>query len=97
MAQEPEYTATTAHGPKQTLLPDEAWQLAVLSRVLLLHPERLSIDELRREMLAGDRTFPPTDACDRAIRDLVAVGLLRHDGDSVIATRAAMYFAVLHG
>jgi hypothetical protein len=41
----------------QADLPDEAWQLAVLSRVLILHPQRLSPTELRREMLANDQDF----------------------------------------
>ena len=77
-------------------LSDKAWQQAVISRVLLLHPERLSPGELRREMLVDEREFSQIDACDRAVRDLVAVGLLRHDGDSVIATRAAICFADLH-
>jgi hypothetical protein len=75
--------------------PDEAWQLAVLSRVLVLHPERLSAGELRREMLAGEQEFARVDAHDRAVRDLVAAGLLRRDGDSVVPTRAAVRFAAL--
>jgi hypothetical protein len=76
---------------------DEAWQLAVLSRLLLLQPERLSAAELRREMLAGEQDFAQIDAHDRAVRELVAAGLLRHDGDSVVPTRAAVRFAALHG
>lgn len=80
-----------------TELPDEAWQRAVLSLVLVLHPERLSPDELRREMLTGVQGFTETDAHDRAVRDLVASGLLRRDGDSVIPTRAAVRFHALHG
>lgn len=75
---------------------DEAWQLAVLTRVLVLDPERLSGAELRLEMLAGEREFSRIDAHERAVRDLVAAGLLRHDGDSIVATRAARRFAALH-
>jgi hypothetical protein len=52
----------------QADLPDEARLLAVLSRVLILHPERL-----------------------------IAAGLLRPDGDSIVPTRAASYFYALHG
>jgi hypothetical protein len=77
-------------------LSDEAWQLAVLSRVLLLHPERLSATELRREMLAGEQDFERIDAHDRAVRDLIGAGLLRRDGDSIVATHAAMYFNSLN-
>jgi hypothetical protein len=82
--------------PASRELPDEACQLGVLSHVLILHPERLSADELRREMLAGTQDFSQIDAHDRAVRDLIAVGLLRRDGDSVVATRAALYFDALH-
>lgn len=78
-------------------ISDEARQLAVLSCVLLLHPQRLTKTELRRQMFVDDREFAQVDSYDRAVRDLVAVGLLRHDGDSVVATRAATYFASLHG
>jgi hypothetical protein len=80
----------------QRELSDEGWQIAVLSHVLSLHPAFLSADELRREMLADNHDFSQTDAHDRAVRDLVAAGLLRRDGDSVIATRAAMHFYALH-
>jgi hypothetical protein len=75
---------------------DDAWELAVLSRVLVLHPERLSAEELRREMLADGREFARLDAHGRAVRELIAAGLLRRDGDSVVATRAAVRFAALH-
>jgi hypothetical protein len=83
--------------PSAAEISDRSWQLAVLTRVLVLHPFRLSEAELAREILAGTRDFAPTDAHRRAVRDLVAAGLLRHDGDSVIATRAAMHFYLLHG
>jgi hypothetical protein len=76
----------------QMELPDESWQIAVLSRVLALHPERLSDEELRREMVPNDEDFSQTDAYDRAVRDLTAAGLVRRDGGSVIPTRAAVHF-----
>ncbi len=77
------------------VLSDEGLQLSVLSCVLALHPDRLSVAELRRQIFVDDHEFSQVEAYDRAVRDLVAVGLLRHDGDSVIATRAASYFARL--
>lgn len=43
-------------------------------------------------MLAGEQDFEQIDAHDRAVRDLIGAGLLRRDGDSVVATHAAMYF-----
>jgi hypothetical protein len=77
--------------------PDEMWQLGVLCCILVMQPERLSEAELRREMLVDEHDFSQVDECERAVRDLVASGLLRHDGDSVIPTRAAMRFAALNG
>jgi hypothetical protein len=74
---------------------DHAVQRAVLAHVLALHPTRLSADELRREILLGATSFAATDAYDRAVRDLIAVGLLRRDGDSIVPSRAALCFDVL--
>jgi hypothetical protein len=31
-----------------------------------------------------------------AVRDLIAAGLLRREGDSIIPTRAAVHFYMLH-
>ncbi|MCU1675564.1 MAG: hypothetical protein JWM93_322 [Frankiales bacterium] len=81
----------------QSELPDKARQLAVLSFALVRYPERFSADELRREMLADRQDFAGTDAHNRAVRDLLASGLLRRDGDSVIPSRAAVRFHDLHG
>jgi hypothetical protein len=79
----------------QAELSDEAWQLAVLSLILNLHPTHLSAPELRREMLAGDDDFSKVDSHTRAVRDLSAAGLLRRDGDSIVPTRAALRFELL--
>jgi hypothetical protein len=84
------------HEASDAELSDKAWQTAVLALVLGIHPDRLSATELRREMLAGDYDFARTDTHDRAVRDLIAAGLLRRDGDSAVATRAAMHFDRLH-
>lgn len=76
---------------------DRTWQLDVLTCVLSLHPERLSYAELRRELFVDEQEFSQADDFDRAVGDLVAAGVLRHDGDSVIPTRAAMHFAAING
>jgi hypothetical protein len=56
-------------------------QRVVLRQVLELHPEALTKDELIREITGGGSwEFPDLDAAQRAIRDLTASGLLRHDG-----------------
>lgn len=65
-------------------------QSAVLGLVLCEHPTQLTGDDLHREI--GD-----DDATDRAIGELVAVGLLRRDRETVLPTRAALRFDALDG
>jgi hypothetical protein len=66
---------------------DARTQRAVLSLVLHEHPAQLTIFELAREVSRDEG-----DAAERAIRDLVGVGLLRCEGASVLPTRAALHF-----
>jgi hypothetical protein len=66
---------------------DARAQRAVLSLVLAEHPAQLTIFELAREVSRDE-----SDAAERAIRDLVGVGLLRCEGASVLPTRAALHF-----
>lgn len=65
-------------------------QRTVLAHVVALHPTRLGAGELQREILLGRTDFAGYDALDRAVRGPVAVGLVRHDGDSVGHTRSAL-------
>ena len=60
----------------------------VLALVLHEHPAQLTGDEPGREVGSGDTTA-------RAVEELVAVGLLRRDGEAVLPTRAALRFEVL--
>lgn len=60
-------------------------QRAVLSLVLCEHPILLAEGEIEREMGDGD-------AVERAVRDLIGVGLLRREGATVLPTRAALHF-----
>lgn len=71
---------------------DDLLQDAVLAHLLGLHPIVLIVEELIREMGAGYQTFDRRDAVLRAIRDLVATGLLHRHGDFVFPTRAAHRF-----
>lgn len=64
---------------------DAATQSAVLSLVLNEHPSLLAKEEVEREMGQGD-------ACRRAMRDLIGVGLLRLEGVTVLPSRAALHF-----
>lgn len=77
---------------KTTLAEDESVESAVLRQLLELHPTRLTLTELVRE-LGGDRGgFAERDAVERAVRDLSAVGLLHRGEHFVEPTRAALRF-----
>jgi hypothetical protein len=67
---------------------DESIQRAVLSLALAAHPKRLTIPKLAREIDRGD-------AVERAVRDLVGIGLLECRGISVQPTPAALHFDAL--
>lgn len=69
---------------------DEQAQRAVLGLVLAQHPTQLTICELAREINQG-QDFTTGDAVERAIRDLVGVGVLRCQGAAVLPTRAALH------
>jgi predicted transcriptional regulator len=77
-----------------TWAEDEGIESVVLQQLLDLHPTRLTIAELRRE-LGGDRDFAGRDAVERAVRELVAVGLLHRGEEFVAPTRAALRFSEL--
>jgi hypothetical protein len=66
---------------------------AVLALLVAEHPTRLTGAELVRELTAGPRDFAERDAVQRAVRDLIAVGLLHRDDRFVWPTRAALRFA----
>ena len=73
--------------PRSTEREDERTQSAVLSLVLNEQPAQLTICEVAREVAVDEGDGP-----ERAIRDLVGVGLLRCEGASVLPTRAALHF-----
>jgi hypothetical protein len=67
---------------------DSAAEAAVLDRVLWLHPTHLTEAELLLNLFADGG--PRRESLERAIRDLVADGLLRIDGCSIVPTLAAL-------
>lgn len=82
---------------KTTLAEDESLEAAVLHQLLDLHPTRLTLAELLREV-GGERAgFGERDAVERAVRDLSAVGLLHRGEQFVEPTRAALRFSDLVG
>jgi hypothetical protein len=68
---------------------DGAAEAAALDRVLWLHPTHLTERELLLNLCAGDGG-QRGEIFERAIRDLVADGLLRIDGESIVPTLAAL-------
>jgi hypothetical protein len=73
---------------------DAATESAVLQQVLDLHPVLVTMDELVRAV--GDSPdFAERDAIERAVRDLVAVGLLHNHEVFIVPTRAALRFSEL--
>ncbi len=71
---------------------DAATESAVLQLVLDLHPTLLTVEELVRELAGEQASFAQRDSVQRAVRDLVGAGLLHHNDDFAIPTRAAIRF-----
>lgn len=63
-------------------------QAGLMTLVLSDHPAALTVRDVVMEMDCDT----PEEAVLRAIRDLTVVGLLRREGDSILATRAAYAF-----
>lgn len=85
----------TINDSRTTLAEDEDFESVVLQRLLDLHPTRLTVSELTRE-LGGERIdFAERDALERAVRDLAAAGLLHQSEDFILPTRAALRFSEL--
>ena len=68
----------------------------VMREVLELNPEIRTRDELVRELTFASTDFEERDRIERAIRDLVAGGLLHiRAGDLVLPTQPAVHFHCL--
>ena len=84
-----------SNGSQTTWAKDESVESAVLRQLLDLHPTRLTMAEVIRELGSDRGGFSERDAVERAVRDLVAVGLLHHGEGFVAPTRAALRFSEL--
>jgi hypothetical protein len=83
---------------RTTAEEDVREQSQVLREVLLIHPETTTYEELVRRLTVASEEFADRDRVQRAVRDLVAVGLLHlRAGDLVLPTRAAVSFDRLYG
>lgn len=76
---------------------DTRTESAVLQYILAFHPMQTSLEELLREFDQGSGDAAQRDAVERAVRDLIASGLLQHSGEMVLPTRAALRFDQLLG
>jgi hypothetical protein len=64
---------------------------AVLRHVLCERPTIFRLSDLVRELAKDPREFGDRDAVERAVRDLIRVGLLHQQGECVLPTPAAVY------
>ncbi|HZK15234.1 MAG TPA: hypothetical protein VFC52_01430 [Solirubrobacterales bacterium] len=70
-------------------------QAVVLTFVLALNPDHLTIPQVARSLNGEESPFERADAVERAVRDLVGVGLIQIDGGLVKPTAAAVRFLAL--
>ncbi|HVQ59474.1 MAG TPA: hypothetical protein VMS60_11275 [Solirubrobacterales bacterium] len=69
---------------------DERDQEGIMGLALAEHPIQLTVSEVIREMAPADAAFGDADRIERGIRDLVGIGLLHRNGDTIRPTRAAL-------
>jgi hypothetical protein len=74
---------------------DRKFRRAVLNHVIYRHPTHLRVDELVREITAGDEEGEDSDAIEQAVRDLTGAGLLHCPDGLVTPTNAALCVAEL--
>jgi hypothetical protein len=79
--------AQATSGPSE----DDIYEEAVLRHILDWHPTILRMCDLVREINPDPGNFGQRDAVERAVRELVAVGLLYRQGECVLPTPAAVY------
>jgi HD-like signal output (HDOD) protein len=70
-------------------------QARVMREVIQLAPEAMTLEELIRELTIASTNFEERDRIRRAVRDLVAGGLLHRVGELVLPTRAAVNYYLL--
>ena len=70
---------------------DDIYEQAVLRHVLNAQPTILRLCDLVREVRPVPSDATPRDAVERAVRELVKVGLLHRQGGCVLPTPPAVY------
>jgi len=80
-----------AQGISAPFEEDDVYEQAVLRHVLIAQPTVLRLCDLTREVRPELGDSDPVDAVERAVRELVKVGLLHRQGECVLPTPAAVY------
>lgn len=70
---------------------DGFFEEAVLRHIIDWQPTILRLEDLIREVSPDPREFAHRDGVQRAVRDLIKVGLLFREGECVLPTTAAIY------
>lgn len=70
---------------------DDVYEQSVLAHVLISQPTVLRRCDLTREVRPEIGDSDPAEAVERAVRELVRVGLLHEEGALVLPTPAAVY------
>lgn len=70
---------------------DDVYEQSVLRHVLYWQPTVLRLCDLTREVRPELGDSDPKDAVERAVRELLKVGLLHKQGECVLPTPAAVY------
>jgi len=83
-------TGKGAAEPPSPQSQDHRDQAVVLTQVLASWPVHLTLDDLFREIATDPDNFAQRDHVERAVRDLVGVGLCLRSGAAVLPTRAAL-------
>jgi hypothetical protein len=77
---------------------DTRLESILLGRVLDLHPTRVTVEELVRDLTGTDDDFSARDSIERAIAELARAGLLHPVADGFVTpTRAAVRLGELLG
>jgi hypothetical protein len=70
---------------------DAIYEQSVLAHVLIAQPTVLRLCDVTREVRPEVGDSDPVDAVERAVRELVRVGLLHRQGECILPTPAAVY------
>jgi hypothetical protein len=70
---------------------DDLYEQAVLRHILYWQPTILRMGDLAREVRPVPSDSASRDAVERAVRELVKVGLLYRQGECVLPTPMAVY------